>query len=300
MKRARVGLVPGLWLLSCVPTFRANDALVTAPRILAVRAEPAEAKAGASVTFTALVAGPSGTVEAPAIGWSFCDAPKALTDDNVVSSACLDASSLIALGHGAGVTARTPGDACSLFGPVTPAGGLRPRDPDPTGGYYQPLRADLAGADPTFALVRIACDLANASAAAATAFGKAYAPNENPTLLPLTATVNGAPVMPSAVPAGSRVDLTASWPASSAESYAYYEPASDTVVTRREAMSVAWYTSGGTLEQEGTGRAEDDPATTSSNVWTAPAGAGTMALWIVLRDSRGGVNFASYEVNVRR
>jgi hypothetical protein len=280
-----------------VPSLGADDALVTGPRILAVRAEPAEAKPGATITFTALVAGPEGTSPAPAIAWSFCGAPKPLTGDNVVSSACLGPTSLIPSSAGTSVAATTPSDSCSIFGPVSPPGGVRPRAPDGTGGYYQPLRADLAGSDPTFVLARITCDLANASAASATAFAKAYGVNQNPKLLPLAASIRGATARLTAIPAGERVDLTASWPAASAETYAYYDAASDAVITQREAMSVAWYASVGVLDRESTGRGDTDPGTTSDNRWTASL-VGTAFLWIVLRDSRGGVDFAGYEVTV--
>jgi hypothetical protein len=295
----RPSFLLALALGACVPTLISDDARVTTPRILAVRADPAEAKPGASITFTALVAGPGGAVQAPAIVWSFCQAPKPLNEDNVVSNACLESASLIAAGSGPSVAAATPLNACSLFGPDAPPGAVRPRDADETGGYYQPLRVDLAGWDRTIALPRITCNLANASGATATAFAQAYTPNENPKLLPLVAAVGGAPVSLDAVGPCARVDLTASWPAQSAETYAYYDAASGTVGSKREAMSLAWYASGGGLEREATGRAEDDLATMSSNTWTAPTAAGASHLWIVLRDSRGGVDFAFYEATVR-
>jgi hypothetical protein len=281
--------------IACAPTLTSTDSLVTAPRILAVRAEPAEAKPGTTVMFSALVAAPPG-VAGGAPTWSFCVAPKPLTDDDIVSTACLGTSALLAAGGGESITAPTPSNACSLFGPDIPAGGLRPRDPDSTGGYYQPLRVDLDSFEPTFALVRIECDLANASAAMASAFAQTYVPNHNPQLLPLTASLGGMAVALDAIPVGRRVDLTAGWPASSAETYAYYDAASDTVGTKREALMLAWYASSGSVGQQATGRAGDDPATSSGNTWTAPSSAGTSKLWIVLRDSRGGVDFASYDL----
>jgi hypothetical protein len=292
----RRGLVAvGAVAVACAPTLTSTDSLVTSPRILAVRAEPAEAKPGALITFDALVAAPPGApTGVPA--WSFCLAPKPLTEDNVVSDACFDTSALRVAGEGATITASTPSNGCSLFGPDAPAGGLRPRDPDSTGGYYQPVRVDLGAADPTLALARISCDLASASAASAAAFAQLYVPNENPRLLPLIASVGGSTVALDAVPVGTRVDLTVAWPASSAETYAYYDEASDTVGTKRESMTLAWYSSSGPLDREATGRAGDDMATFSSNAWTAPPSAGTSQLWIVLRDSRGGVDFASYRL----
>jgi hypothetical protein len=256
------------------------------------------------VTFTALVAAPSGTVNGAPIAWDFCTAPKPITDDNAVSNACLGSGALIAdagptlvaAGAGPSTTANTPAKGCTLFGPDTGSTGFRPRDPDSTGGFYQPLRAALSGAPDAFALARIKCDLPNASADAAAAFAKAYKLNQNPKLQPLTAKMNGAAVALGAIPAGARVTLEASWPAASAERFAYFDPSSQTVTTKREAMQVAWYSSDGSFDTESTGRASDDPATTSDDNWHAPDAAQTTHVWIVLRDSRGGVDFGSYDL----
>jgi hypothetical protein len=284
---------------TCVPTLGPGDSLVTSTRILAVRADPAEAAPGASVTFTSLVAGPDGTVAGASPTWSFCTAPKPLTEDNVVASACLTSpDALVAAGTGPTVTATTPGDGCKVFGPDTGSAGLRPRDPDATGGYYQPLRVELDGTGGAIALARIHCDLANADVASVSAFTSAYVLNQNPQLSPLTATLGGAPAVLTAIPAGARVTLEASWPDASAEVFAYFDPASQTVTSQRESMQVAWYATGGTLDTESTGRASDDLATTSDDGWTAPGSAGTVHLWIVLRDSRGGVDFAGYDAVV--
>ena len=115
--------------------------------ILAVRADPAEAAPGTAVTFTALVAEPGrARWPTPAIDWSFCTAPEPLTEDNVVSNACLDSSSLVAAGVGTHRHGHDPGERLL---PLRP-GDRRRRacahaTPTSTGGYYQPLRADLAG-----------------------------------------------------------------------------------------------------------------------------------------------------------
>ena len=92
--------------------------------------------------------------------------------------------------------------------------------------------------------------------------------------------------------------LEASWPDASAETFAYFDPVSQAVTSQRESMQVAWYSSAGALYTESTGRASDDPATTTDDGWTAPAAPGTVHLWIVLRDSRGGVDFAEYDLVV--
>lgn len=281
-------------LAACAPTFGPSDSLVTSTRVLAVRAEPAEGKPGEDVTFTALVARPDGTVTDAAIAWSFCTAPKPLTEDNVVSRACLTNSALVPIGAGASAAASLPTNGCSVFGPDTSTSGLRPRDPDGTGGYYQPLRVSLSGAPDAFALVRLRCNLAQADAIAASAFAAAYRINRNPELLPLVTSVER-----DAIPAGSYVTLRASWASDSAEEYAGFDVESQSVTRRREAMRVAWYVSDGELDAETTGRAETDPLTTTDDGWTAPARAGVVHLWIVLHDSRGGVAFAGYDLVVR-
>ncbi|HEY4103420.1 MAG TPA: hypothetical protein VGM44_05995 [Polyangiaceae bacterium] len=283
---------------ACKPSFGEDPALVSAPRVLAVKSDPAEAKPGAEVTFTALVAAPPDASNLPTPTWHFCDAPRPVTENNVVSAACLDEASLLAAGAGTTITSALPANACSLFGPDTPPGGFRPRDPDATGGYFQPLRVDLGGADPIFHLARVSCSLADASADTATAFAAQYAPNQNPNLLPLVARMADRTLEFSAIPRGARVELEASWNAEDAESYAYFDPASQTITTRREAMNVAFYVSAGKLDSESSGRAEDDLALTADDIWTAPDAAQSARLWLVLRDSRGGSDFASYNLHI--
>jgi len=65
-------------------------------------------------------------------------------------------------------------------------------------------------------------------------------------------------------------------------------------------MSVAWFTTAGALLHDRSGRAADEAETFAENSWTAPVvSAETEAhLWTVLRDSRGGVAFASFVVRV--
>ncbi len=294
----RTALLGGLAFASCKPDLSQGDWLVTSTRVLAVKSEPAEAKPGTPLTFTALIANPLESSDASTIAWQFCIAPKPPTEDNVVSTACLDAASLVDAGSGASIVAATPSNGCSLFGPSTPPGGVRPRDPDGTGGYYQPLRVDVPGAVPAFHLERILCDLGDASFDIAYEFGNEYIPNTNPHLLPINATMAGQTVALDRVPLGARIDLEVSWPVADSESYAYYDLASQTIITKRESMRAAWYVTGGRLDTESTGRYENDLATVTSNVWMAPSASGIAKLWVVLRDSRGGVDYAAYDLTV--
>jgi hypothetical protein len=57
----------------CVPDVDTDESLVLAPRLIAVTAEPAEAAPGETVTWTAWIASPDGTVEtSSAPSWSQC------------------------------------------------------------------------------------------------------------------------------------------------------------------------------------------------------------------------------------
>ena len=166
----------------------------------------------------------------------------------------------------------------------------------------KPLSLSVSGSSDatSFDLARVHCELANASAASASAFAAAYTLNQNPQLLPLRATLSagGAAVDLAALPASTAVTLQASWDPSSAETYAYYDPASQAVTTQREAMEVAWYASAGGLATGSTGRSGADMQTATSVAFTTPASAGPLRLWIVLRDSRGGVDFTEVNATV--
>jgi len=289
-------LLPLLWL-ACAPDLGTRDSLVTGTEVLTVRGEPPEVGAGQSAHFDLLVASPGGTV-APAALWGICTSPESLSDDEIVSSACVQGGGTQTVASGPSVDAMVPGNACSLFGPDPPPGGYRPRSPDTTGGYYQPIRAQVPHAGVAFGLERLTCDLANAPAAIAHQYATTYTLNRNPKLLPLTATVDGSTVALGAIPGGRHVVFEAAWNASSAETYVVFDLASQTLVSQREALRVSWYATDGVFDSDKTGRDSGDHATTTDDGWTAPSGATTVHLWIVLRDSRGGIDFASEEVHV--
>lgn len=292
MRRAAIALAAALAtaaLAACDAGLDQRLAIVDAPRVLAIVAEPAEARPGATVTYRALVASPDGTLDA-APRWSFCTAPKPPTEDNTVSASCAAGEALAPLGEAPAVTAALPADACTRFGPEVPPGNFRPRDPDPTGGFYQPVRADVAPLI-AFGLSRITCKLANTTAEIAREYEQRYVANINPVLeLP------GEPAL-ATVPAHAEVALTAAWPAASAETYVYFDPLAGALVVRREAMRVSWFATAGALDVDASAIAEDDPATSVTTTWRTP-GPGPATLWFVLRDSRGGAATRAVPVTV--
>ena len=107
----------------------------------------------------------------------------------------------------------------------------------------------------------------------------------------------GAAAGGAATPAAT-VRLELGWGADVAESYPVWELASRTLVTHRESLRVSWFASAGSFPKDTTGRGEEEPETFARNDWTAPDGAGVVHFWVVLRDSRGGVDFAAFDLNV--
>jgi hypothetical protein len=310
---AAVGLA--VLLGGCKPDIGNPPSLVTGPRLLGLRQTPPEVKPGATVTFEALVADLGGTVPA-SIAWTPCKTPRPPAESNSVSQVCVTQPDDDVAMTGP-VMVSIPPDACSLFGPdpppVTPP--VRPRDPDPTGGFFVPVRASIQAADGStllgFAFERIQCNLANAPGDLVRTYNMTYTPNVAPLVADvvldpdgaapasLVASVLGGGANPAAtVSASAKVALRLSWPAESAETYVRYDRSSRTLVMPREALSVSWFATDGEFEHDRTGRAGDEPDTFTDDVWTAPgAAAGTVVhFWVVLRDDRGGVDYASFEL----
>ncbi len=293
MRRAFIMVV---LVAGCRPDLGQPGSLVTEPRVLAVRGEPAEVRPKEDVDYTVLLAGPGGTEAAPALDWAFCTAPKPVNENNAVAVGCLGEQSITPIATGvAAAKGNIPYDACQRFGPDPPPQEtgkpmLRPRDPDVTGGFYQPVRVrrDMIT---VFALERITCNLASAGAEIAIDFAQRYHANKNPKLLPLVFSTDR-------IQAGQPVTLTTGWTPESAETYPLFDAAEQRLIDQREALRVSWFSTGGSFEQERTGRGETEMETATQNVWNAPAEPGPAHLWVVLRDSRGGADFAAYDVTV--
>ena len=126
MKRLTLTLAA---LGACDDSLDQRLGIIETPRVLAVLAEPAEAKAGALVRYEAVIAGPEGPlVLTPS--WGYCTSPKPPTEDNAASVGCVGGEALIELGTAPMVSGTIPAEACIRFGPDVPPGGFRPRDPD--------------------------------------------------------------------------------------------------------------------------------------------------------------------------
>lgn len=313
-----------IWLLplaACEPSLDQRLSAITEPRVIAVISEPAETRPQASASHRVWIASADGIVSAP-VAWAFCTEPKPPTEDNVVNARCLGAA-VRELGEGQTITAPTPVDACMRFGPDVSSGDYRPRDPDVTGGYFQPIRVTptaAIGAPGTlgapvvaFASHRISCNLANAPIDVVRAYRERYVANQNPPAAALGRADrdDDAPLI---ARAGEHLELVASWPAGAAEPYVWFDPPPALLRDRRESLRVSWYVTGGALCSDATGRTEAEieaelaadgldalapsPPGHTGNCWEAPSSPGLVTLWLVLRDSRGGSSISEHAIEV--
>jgi hypothetical protein len=225
--------------------------------------------------------------------WAQCLSPKPPTEDNAVSAACLSNGMFADLGIAASVTAALPMNACDLHGPGIASTEFRPRDADPSGGYYQPVRADLVdGSLISFGLSRITCKLPTAPFAIANRYDREYVANRNPVI------AASSPAPATIVAAGSDVELSVAWTADVAEPYLYFDTLAQDLVVRREAMRVSWFATAGAIDVDATAVGESDDRLSVSTTWHAPDEPGPATLWYVLRDSRGGIATTTIDVAV--
>jgi hypothetical protein len=224
-------VVAGVCATACKPNLDQTVSLVSEPIVLAVRPDPAEAPPSATMHFTALYVGPNGAMNAAPIQWDLCEARKPLADLGPVNPQCLatSGSQFLPIGDGDQVSATIPADACMLFGPAVPPTmdgqpSGRPVDPDPTGGYYAPIRMLAADGTVTLEEARLSCGVGGASPTIAVDFGHRYHLNTNPAVGALATVAAdgtaGAPLVTAdatsgattnPVKAGTHVTLRASW-----------------------------------------------------------------------------------------
>ncbi len=325
MTRAILAAAAAAGVAACTPTFDDTTSIVSGPRLLAVQASPAEVAVGKSFGMTALYVGPGGAEDASAIDWAICLVQNPLGDPDPIAPTCFGeaGASSVPLATGGSTTGTVPADACELFGPdsLPPAPGepaARPTDPDATGGFYLPVSVRSDGDQWSAAEERIACQPSGVTLAVQTAFASGYVPNENPAVASLSVVgASGAqtPIAPDApgkgpgitLAAGQRVSLAVAWAGcpstatacSGAETYLLVDPTTKQIATARESIVASWYATGGAFDLDRDGRTSSDTATSVANGWTAPTSAGTVHLWVVLRDDRGGVGWGSFTIAVQ-
>ena len=259
-------------LLGCQPApEERRPSFIDGPRLLAVRAQPAEARPGATITLEALRVD---AIEPPT--FAFCVKGRSAAEYNAVDDACLgDGPFIIPIA----ATATLPLDGCALFGsePRPPPPGqppLRPADPDETGGYFQPVR--VAGRTiEGFGAVRLSCELPAVPAGIAQAYRERFRPNRNPTGLTLELTEGR---------------LTARWDPESREPFVRFDVASGQLEERSERLRISWFSTGSPLPTDVTEVPEGNEASLEF-----PLEGRLTRVWAVLRDDRGGITWAFIE-----
>jgi hypothetical protein len=313
----RITRALALLLVGCVPHFTEDPSLVIDERVLAVRADPAEAAPGDTVTLHALDADSSGVVAAPELSWAACLARLALSEPGPVARACVDGdpAALDGVSHGPSASLTISNDACRLFGSDPPPAAEgepsgRPVDPDATGGYVQPVRVALGDGSITLAFVRLHCGVAGATREQSAELRRRYRPNTHPSLAAITI-VHGdgsfqdaAPGVAVHVSLGETITVHATWPecpdesaCEGAEQYARFDRG-DGVVLARESLRISWSATLGHFAEPRTGRAPDDLATFTDGTWTAPDAPTTGTVFVVLRDDREGASWVTIPIVV--
>ncbi|MFT3925640.1 MAG: hypothetical protein QM778_24075 [Myxococcales bacterium] len=257
-------------------------------QVLGILAEPAEAAPGTPISVTLLVAGEDGLRSDVAVRWSLCRTPKALSESGFASRSCVAGEDPALPERGVVANVRVPADACARFGGAD-AADLRPRDADPSGGYYQPLRVALPETQVSLERLRLLCPLRDAPLAIAQDYAASYVANRNP------AFDEAAEAVVSSVQPGAEIDLRVRAQISSFERYMVYEHGTNRLQTRTESLEVAWHVSRGeVLESQGAVAADGSAQTR----FRAPAGGGDVLVWVILRDDRGGLNYRMQRLRI--
>jgi len=272
----------GLMSQACQPNLVDEPWLVRESKVVAVRAVPAEVLPGATVTLEGFALDPGAEADTSETTWSVCSQSKPPAESRTVDPACLQGPPA-AVGNPVGLL--IPADACAVNGPDVPqpAPGqppARPRDPDATGGYFQPVIATWESAT-TVALVRILCHLPAASLAVAQEFRARYQVNENPIIEDLTLSAGGQPLaLPWHLPSGTEARLDLQARGDSAETFPVFDPLGGALHDVQETLFVSWWATGGSVTF--------DPGDTWTVRWRAGSTPGPVWIVAVLRDSRGG------------
>ena len=188
-------------------------------------------------------------------------------------------------------------------------------------------------------VTRLLCKLAaGANQQQAAQFTRDYRPNQNPNIQQIAVTrpsgettVVDTAAEPASVTHGERLNFEITWPicpltancgdnicsagedltncpsdcqnfqgCEGSEPYLSYDTVTQSLLNRRESIRISWYATDGNFEHDRTGRAEseaDQP--NSSNTWTAPDNAKIVRFWLVIRDDRRGVNWATFDMQIQ-
>ncbi len=283
--------------------------LVDRTRVLAVRAEPPEAAPGAMITLSALVVDPNGE---PEVAWVACTVPIDCPDYAAVQAlAGTDTSTLTAeelaawqadaaaagfLAFGAGLS---PTLLVSGGGPPDGPPDTGPPDTGPPDTDVPDSGSADTGARPTTSELTIVLDvvpagnsladvtLGDAAATEIATKSVTVSDSEAPNANPVVAALRFDGESGATVSRGAVIPLEATLTDGSTESYVDADGE-----TQTEKPTFGYYVSGGSLMQSSA--SADNPEVS----WTAPETTGTVNVWVVVRDGRGGMDWKAATVTV--
>lgn len=237
-------------------------------RVLAIQADPPEVSSPGETQLSALVVG----VDTPVTYlWSVCFAPGPGTS----GYACLDPSAEILIGADAEPTVQIPDLTAFLESPELED-------------------FDLSLEDGFEALVRLVVEAPGGESletVKTVLISQSSAPNKNPTLDGVEADGAALDEAPVEVAAGTAIALEPLWADETLEPFVSADGATT------ETALFSWFAEAGELDRD---RSTDKVA---DNTWTAPAldegeSFREVRLWLVMRDSRGGVDWLERTVRV--
>ena len=273
------------FFVACVDDIQDQSFLVTNERILAIRGIPAEVRPGENAQYEAFVAPQN---ESPInVIFSYCTEARRAEERQGISEPCLGGDSLQTIQADTTMLSN----ACALFGPNTPPNEnpleppLRPSDPDPSGGYFVPIRA-ASDSTLSFGQHRIRCDLAGATRALFEEFNERYISNNHPVIEGITA--------PELIEPFSSYELTLELNEASFEDYVIYNPEESLIFETKETIRVSWYVNKGEL------LAPQNMVSSNTNrvttEWRALTDATNVKGWAVIQDDRGGLDFIAFDI----
>lgn len=282
-------LLPLVLLASCVinggkhqrPRDLEESWSITKPRLLGVRSFPAEPRPGDTVTFEGLLVDPTDTIET--VLWLACP-----TDGGGNGFGCTqdDDTELVGI---------EPFQAPSYTVPVDLLDGLSEQERR-EGAYILVQVTGLPAIDPAqladFDFEDIDFNEVEAGYKRLVV-SEATTPNSHPVLGAFTA--DGEPLAEGAVlevDPSQEVEIGVQLDEDTIETYEYLNTDGELEV-RTEQPYVTWYTDAGELEEAAT------LYPFLEATWVAPEESGDLTIWAVVRDRRGGQDWASLTLRVR-
>ncbi len=292
----------------CVPIVEEDPSRVREGQILAIQFEPAEAEPKETASATALVVKAS-EASAVSVDFDLCLARKALSELGPVAPECVgtgvkDDKVATPLGSGSNVSFAVPEQACRLFGPQRPPAEPgqppgRPADPDASGGYYQPVvaRSD----DTALGGLRLDCGLPGASQAQVAEYNRNHQDNVNPKSTSVKLRVGSGPWqevpldsdIALSLPRDSAIVIRAEW--SAPDSYQILSPEDRQLKEQTENYLVSFYSTVGRFVNH---RVIADSRERADAQWQSPESRERVDFWVIARDGRGGVGWATFVLDV--